>query len=53
MRTVQRILTVILGVLGLLLIGKAVMDGLWPVSLQLVAGGLLIVLAVVRWRSLR
>lgn len=53
LRTTQRILTVIAGVLGLLLIGKAVFDGLWPISLQLVAGILLIVYTVVRWRQLR
>jgi hypothetical protein len=52
MRTTQRILTAVTGVLGLLLVAKGAMDGVWPLSFQLVLGALLIVLAVMRWRVL-
>ena len=41
-----------MGVLGLMLVAKGAMDGVWPVSMQLMAGVLLVVLAVLRWRTL-
>jgi hypothetical protein len=52
MRRTQRILAIVMGVLGLLLIVKGAMDGVWPVSAQLLAGVLLVVFAVLRWRTL-
>ncbi len=53
MRTTQQILTAVAGVLGLLLIGTSVWDGVWPISVQFIAGVLLLVYTVLRWRSLR
>jgi drug/metabolite transporter (DMT)-like permease len=52
MRTTKRTLAVVMGVLGLMLVVKGAMDGLWPVSMQLMAGVLLVVFAVLRWRTL-
>ena len=52
MRTTQRTLAVVMGVLGLLLVVKGAMNGVWPLSAQLLAGVLLVVFAVLRWRTL-
>ena len=52
MRRTQRILAVVTGGLGLLLVVKGAMNGVWPVSMQLMAGVLLVVFAVLRWRTL-
>jgi drug/metabolite transporter (DMT)-like permease len=52
MRTTKRTLAVVMGVLGLMLVVKGAMDGVWPVSMQLMAGVLLVVFAVLRWRTL-
>jgi len=41
-----------MGVLGVTLVVKGAMDGVWPVSMQLMAGALLVVFAVLRWRTL-
>jgi hypothetical protein len=37
-------------VVGAALIARGVIGGIWPVSVQLLAGILLLVLAVLRWR---
>lgn len=53
MRGTRRFIAVVTGVLGLLLVVRAVSDGrVWPLSIQLIAGVLLIVLGWLRWRSL-
>jgi hypothetical protein len=52
MRRTRQILTGVLGALGLALVLYGVSGGLWPLSVQLVTGLLLLVYAVVRWRVL-
>ncbi|MEZ5125568.1 MAG: hypothetical protein R2826_04895 [Thermoleophilia bacterium] len=52
MLTAKRVLVFALGVLGLALIAKGAWGGVWPLSYQLLGGVLLIVYAVVRWRTL-
>ena len=49
----KQIITIIMGVLGVLLIVRGVWGGAWPVSLQLIAGIMLIVFAGLRWWTLR
>jgi hypothetical protein len=49
----KQIITIIMGVLGVLLIVRGVWGGVWPVSLQLIAGVLLVVFAGLRWWTLR
>jgi len=50
MWTARRVITIILGVVGVLLIVRGVWGGVWPVSVQLIAGVLLLALAVLRYR---
>ena len=50
MWTARRVITIILGVVGVLLIARGVWGGVWPVSIQLIAGVLLLALAVLRYR---
>jgi hypothetical protein len=50
MWTTRRIITVIMAVIGAALIVRGVWGGVWPVSLQLIAGVLLLVFAVLRWK---
>ena len=50
MRTAKQIITIIMGVLGVLLIVRGAWGGVWPLSLQLIAGVLLLAFAVLRWR---
>lgn len=53
MHRTQQILALVTGVLGVLLVVRSLADGrVWPLSIQLIAGVLLIVLAWLRWRSL-
>jgi drug/metabolite transporter (DMT)-like permease len=53
MWTTRKIIAILTGVIGALLIVRSVVDGqLWPLSIQLVAGILLVVMAVLRWRTL-
>jgi drug/metabolite transporter (DMT)-like permease len=49
----KQIITIIMGVLGVLLIVRGAWGGVWPVSLQLLAGVLLVVFAGLRWWTLR
>ncbi len=49
----RQIITIIMGVLGVLLIVRGVWGGVWPLSLQLIAGILLVVFAGLRWWTLR
>jgi hypothetical protein len=51
MHVVQRILTIVTATLGVLLVVRGVWHGVWPVSIQLLAGVLLLTLAVLRWRA--
>ncbi len=46
----RQIITVVMGILGALLIVRGVWGGVWPVSIQLIAGVLLLGYAVLRWR---
>jgi drug/metabolite transporter (DMT)-like permease len=48
----RQIIAIITGVLGVLLIARGAIGGLWPPSIQFLAGALLVVVAVLRWRSL-
>jgi hypothetical protein len=45
-------LTLATGAIGALLMVKGAWDGLWPISLQLIVGVLLLVYAILRWRTL-
>jgi uncharacterized membrane protein len=50
MLTAKRVLTAVIGLLGVVLVVYGIMG--WPhlLSIQLIAGVLLIVYAVIRWR---
>ena len=50
MRTTKRVLTVVIGLMGVALVVYGIMG--WPhiLSIQFIAGVLLIVYAVIRWR---
>ena len=50
MRRTKQIFAAIFVVLGALLVVKSVMGGVWPVSVQLIAGVALMVFGVLRWR---
>jgi hypothetical protein len=52
MRKIRQILALITGVMGAALVLYGVSGGLWPLSLQFLAGLLLIAFAVLRWRTL-
>ena len=49
----RQIITIVMGVLGVLLIVRGVWGGFWPLSLQFMAGVLLLVFAGLRWWTLR
>ena len=53
MWTARRIITVIMGVVALLLIVRGVWGGVYPFSIQLIAGVFLLILAVLRWRYVK
>jgi hypothetical protein len=50
MHRTRQIITAVMAVLGVLLIARGVWGGVWPISLQLIAGVLLLGYAVLRWR---
>ncbi len=52
MWTIRKITTIVSGALGVLLIARGAWGGVWPVSVQLIAGVLLVAFSVVRWRML-
>lgn len=52
MRTTRQIFTIVAAVLGVALVVYGASGGLWPLSMQLIAGVLLLVYAVLRWRTL-
>ena len=49
----RQIIVIITGVLGVLLIVRGAWGGVWPLSIQLIAGVLLLVFAGLRWWTLR
>ena len=52
MLTTRKIIAIVTGVMGALLIVRGAWGGVWPLSLQLIAGVLLVVMAALRWRTL-
>ena len=52
MWTTRRVIAIITGVIGVLLIVRGAWGGVWPLSIQLIAGVLLVIFAVLRWRYL-
>jgi hypothetical protein len=50
MRTSKQVITLVMAVVGVLLIARGVWGGVWPLSIQLVAGAVLLAYAVLRWR---
>ena len=52
MRRTRQIFAGAFVALGVALVVKGVWDGLWPVSIQMLAGVALIVFAVLRFRTL-
>ena len=53
MWTARRIITIIMGVIGVLLIVRGVWGGVYPVSIQMIAGVFLLILAALRWRYIK
>jgi hypothetical protein len=53
MNRTRQIIVVITAVLGVLLVVKGVWGGVWPLSIQLIAGVLLLVFAGLRWWTLK
>lgn len=49
----RQIILVITALLGVLLIVRGAWGGVWPLSIQLIAGVLLLVFAGLRWWTLR
>ena len=52
MWTTRKIIAIVTGVIGALLIVRGLWGGVWPISIQLIAGVLLVVFAALRWRTL-
>jgi len=52
LRTTKRVLAVVMALLGVALVVVGVWGGIWPISLQFIAGLLLIAFAYLRWRSI-
>jgi hypothetical protein len=50
MLTAKRIITLVMGAIGVALIVRGLWGGVWPLSVQLVAGVLLLSFAALRWR---
>jgi len=53
MWTARRVITAIMFVLGVLLIVRGAWGGVWPLSIQLLAGILLTLFAGLRWKYMR
>jgi hypothetical protein len=49
----RQIILVVTALLGVLLIVRGAWGGVWPLSIQLIAGVLLLVFAGLRWWTLR
>ena len=50
MKRAHQVIAVVFAVIGAALIMRGASGGIWPVSIQFLAGILLLVLAVLRWR---
>jgi len=50
MWTTRKIITLIMGAIGVALIARGLIGGVWPLSVQFIAGIFLLTLAVLRWR---
>ena len=50
MWTARKIIAIVMGVVGVLLIARGVWGGVWPLSVQLLAGIALLAFAVIRWK---
>ena len=53
MWTARKVISSVMVVVGILLIARGVWGGVWPLSVQLIAGVLLVVLGVLRFRYIR
>ena len=53
MLTTRKIIALIMGVIGAALIVRGLWGGVWPLSVQFIAGVFLEVLAVLRWRYMK
>jgi hypothetical protein len=49
----RQIMVIVTAALGVLLVIRGAWGGVWPVSIQLIAGVLLLVFAGLRWWTLR
>ena len=49
MKRAHKILAVVFAVVGAALVVRGVAGGIWPVSVQFLAGVLMLVVAVLRW----
>jgi hypothetical protein len=52
MRNTKRVFTIFFAVLGVALIVVGVRGGVWPLSVQLIAGVAALTYAIARWRLL-
>ena len=50
MWTTRKIITLVMGAVAVALIVRGIIGGVWPLSVQLIAGVLLLILAALRWR---
>jgi drug/metabolite transporter (DMT)-like permease len=50
MRTTRKVIALVMGVIGVALIVRGLIGGVWPLSIQLIAGVFLVLIAVLRWR---
>jgi hypothetical protein len=53
MRRAKLLIAVVAGLLGVALIVRGAWSGVWPISVQLIAGVLLVAFAALRWFVLR
>jgi hypothetical protein len=53
MKTSRQIITAVMGIVGVALVVRGAWGGVWPLSLQLIAGVLLLAFAGLRWWTLR
>jgi hypothetical protein len=53
MRRTKLVIAVVTGLLGAALVVRGAWGGVWPISVQLIAGVLLLVFSALRWRVLR
>jgi hypothetical protein len=51
-RTTKQVLAIVMALLGIALIVVGVRGGVWPLSIQLIAGLALVAFAYLRWRTI-